>query len=156
MIWGCTGTRHGASRLQLASVGWLWSRYEFKVLHNGDCVGADEQLYHLAGAFGAKRVLHPPTNEANRAFCGLRDCVLIDEDTTEIRPEYPYYVRDRHIVNDSEVMVACPKQYFETEDKMPGGTWYTIYYTRRVKLPLAIVWPNGLIKYERWNLELIK
>ena len=153
MIWGQTGTRHGATRLQLASIGWLWSRYEIKELHDGDCKGADAQLYDLAGAFGVRRVLHPPTNPKNRAFCGLRDCVLIDEATTDIWTEYPYFVRDRHIVDASQVMVATPKQYFETEDKMPGGTWYTIYYTREQNLPLAIVWPNGLIKYERWNLR---
>ena len=50
-------------------------------------------------------------------------------------------------------MVATPKQYFETEDRMQGGTWYTIYYARKKLKPLAIVWPNGLIKYERWNLR---
>ena len=153
MIWGETGTRNGATRLQLASVGWLWSRYEIDCLHDGDCKGVDAQLYYLAQTFGvAEKVIHPPTNPKNRAYCG----VGLDPDDTLILPPKAYFVRDRDVVNASQVMVACPKQYFETEDKMPGGTWYTIYYTRSVKLPLAIVWPNGLIKYERWNLELIK
>jgi len=52
VIWGETGTRNGATRLQLASVGWLWSRYAITELHDGDCKGADAQLYELAGAFG--------------------------------------------------------------------------------------------------------
>jgi len=149
MTWGETGTRGGATRRQIASVGWLWSRYYIKELHDGDCVGVDAQLYHLAKSFGVKTVLHPPTNPANRAFSGLLDCVIVDPETTWM-PERAYFVRDRHIVDASELMVACPKQYMEL-GKMPGGTWYTINYTRRVKKPLAIVWPNGLIAYERWD-----
>jgi hypothetical protein len=66
------------------------------------------------------------------------------------RAEKGYFIRDRDVVDESELMVACPKQYMEL-GKMPGGTWWTIDYTRKVKKPLAIVWPNGLIAYERWE-----
>ena len=149
MIWGETGTRGGATRLQIASVGWLWSRYDIKELHDGDCVGVDAQLYHLAKVFGVPNiVVHPPTNPKNRAWCGGE--AFADDERITVLPTKGYYVRDRDMVDASELMVACPKQYMEL-GKMPGGTWYTINYTRRVKKPLAIVWPNGLIAYERWD-----
>lgn len=149
MIWGETGTRYGATRLQLASVGWLWSRYEIKELHNGDCVGADEQLYYLARSFGATVTLHPPTDPKYRAFCGQSDCVVFDT-TITIRPEKTYFIRDRDVVDESDVVVGLPKKPWEEDH---GGTWYTINYAREQEKPLAIVWPNGLISYERWNLE---
>jgi hypothetical protein len=151
MIWGQTGTRDGATRLQLASVGWLWSRYPIDDLHDGDARGVDAQLSGLAKVFGVPHVtMHPPINPKNRAFCGISD----DPDETLVLPPKEYFERDRDVVNAAEVMVACPKQNWENEDRrMRGGTWYTIYFTRKQHLPLAIVWPNGLIKYERWNLE---
>ena len=149
MIWGETGTRNGATRLQVASVGWLWSRYDIKELHDGDCIGTDAQLYHLARSLKVpSAVIHPPTNPKNRAWCGNEG--NRPEMSVTFRAEKGYFIRDRDVVDESEVMVACPKQYMEL-GKMPGGTWYTINYTRRVKKPLAIVWPNGLIAYERWD-----
>jgi hypothetical protein len=144
MIWGETGTRDGATRLQLASVGWLWSRYHITGLRDGDCVGVDAQLYHMARAMNLDVVIHPPTNDKFRAFCGAYDT------QTTILPEKGYYERDRDLVNASAVMVACPKQLLEL-GKMQGGTWYTINYTRKLKLPLAIAWPNGFISYENWE-----
>lgn len=154
MIWGETGTRHGATRLQLASVGWLWSRYEVEQLHDGDCVGVDEQLYQVATAFGIKTVLHPPTNWDNRAWCGHRTGVQVDM-TMTVKPDRPYFVRDRDIVNESKAMVACPNNTLDESDwaKAKGGTWYTINYTLSKNKPLAIVWPHsGHITYKNWNL----
>jgi len=153
MIWGETGTRHGATRLQVASVGWLWSRYPFEGLHDGDSVGVDEQLYHLALIMGLPEdeiVMHPPTNSKFRAWCGY------DGDgmhTVTMRGTKQYHARDRDVVDESEVMVGCPQQFFEPDSRPAGGTWYTIDYARMRKRPLAIVWPNGLITYENWNLE---
>lgn len=152
MIWGETGTREGATRLQLASVGWLWSRYEIKSLHDGDCVGVDAQLYSLARTFGVGDiVIHPPTNPKFRAFCGLSDDGKYIYQGVTVEPTQGYYVRDRAMVDATAAVVACPKQNLE-QGKMTGGTWYTINYTRRQEKPLAIVWPaTGFISYENWD-----
>jgi hypothetical protein len=144
MIWGETGTRNGATKLQVASIGWLWSRYDIKELRDGDCVGTDAQLYHLARAMDLRVTIHPPVKDTFRAFCGSYDT------KTTVLPERGYFIRDRDLVDASEVVVACPKQVLEL-GKMSGGTWYTINYTRQVKKPLAIVWLNGHISYERWD-----
>jgi hypothetical protein len=151
LIWGETGTRDGATRLQLASVGWLWSRYAITSLHDGDCVGVDAQLYQLARTFSVDEiVMHPPTNPKFRAFCGLSDDGSYIRDGVTIEKTKPYFIRDRAMVDASGAMVACPKQYFEL-GKMTGGTWYTINYSRLHGKPLAVVWPNGLIAYENWD-----
>lgn len=149
MIWGETGTRLGAPHHQIAAVAWLWAKYGIERLHNGDCVGVDEQLWYLAHSMRADISMHPPTNPKNRAYCG-RDDLL-----TTILPERAYFTRDRDIVDDSAVMVGLPRQNTEPDrswEKGNGGTWYTINYTRDQGKPLAIVWPNGHISYERWEL----
>lgn len=150
MIWAATGTRRGGTPYQIAAVGWLWSRYGITKLHNGDAIGVDAQLYHLAKAFRAKVELHPPTNPKYRAFCGLLDCVVTDTEAIWW-PEKPFKVRDRDMVNESEVVVSVQWKAKELET---GGTRYTTDYARERKLPLALVWPNGHVSFERWNLEI--
>lgn len=150
MIWGETGTRRGGTYRQITSVSWLWAKFNITRLHDGDCVGVDEQLWHLAKAFRIDISIHPPTNGKNRANCGHTDL------STTILPAKPYFVRDRDIVDDSGVMVGLPMQNYEPNESWRrgnGGTWYIINYTRKVGKPLAIVWPDGRIDYERWSLR---
>jgi hypothetical protein len=148
MIWGETGTRNGVTHRQLASAAWLFAKYGIERLHDGDCVGADEQLFYLAKALDIEVTLHPPTNEKFRAFCGQWDL------KTTILGEAAYFVRDAAIVDDAQLMVGFPKQNFEPKESWKrgnGGTWWTINYSRKRGKPLATVWPNGLITYERWE-----
>jgi len=110
------------------------------------------QLYYVAMSLKTDITIHPPLVDAYRAWCGKWDM-----NTTILQPK-SYFARDRDIVNDAEVMVGLPKQSFEPDrswEKGNGGTWYTINYTRDQEKPLAIVWPNGHITYERWNLEAL-
>ncbi len=145
LIWGVTGTRNGATVYQLASVAWLWSRYGIDVQHNGDCVGSDEQLYRIGRAFQAHIELHPPNVRAFRAFCGDRD--------DHWWRETDYLTRDAEIASNCDALVVCPKTAAE---ETRGGTWYTINYARKLKIPIAVVWPDGLITYENWTLEKIE
>ena len=147
LIWGETGSRNGATQRQIASVAFLWAKYGIEELHDGDCKGVDSQLFSLAMIFGVDHlVIHPPTNPANRAFCGQRSSA--EKAVSSIRPEKPYFVRDRDVVEESEVMACVPDTPFEKEK---GGTWYTIRHTRKQGKPLAIAWPNGHISYENWE-----
>jgi len=151
MIWGETGTRLGATHRQIATVAWLWAKWGLDRLHNGDCIGVDEQLYYLVKAFQFRVdvSIHPPTIEKHRAWCGQHDLM------TTVLAEKAYLVRDRDIVDDAFVMVGVPRQQSEPKESWRrgnGGTWYTINYTRDQGKPLAIVWPNGSVDYERWEL----
>ena len=145
MIWGVTGTRHGATNPQLVSVAWLWNKYTITGLHNGDCKGVDAQAFFLAKAFGSFITLHPPTNGDWRAFLDK-----YADDQVEVRPHCGYFTRDKHIVIEAMAMVAVPLQNVEADY---GGTWKTVGFTRERKKPLAIVWPNGFISYEHWTLD---
>ncbi len=54
-------------------------------------------------------------------------------------------VRDKDIVNPAERMIAAPAG---TTEELRSGTWATIRYARKKKVPLSIVWPDGTISYE--------
>lgn len=141
--------------MQIASVGWLWSRYAIDELHDGDAVGVDTQLYWLACAMQVPHiVIHPPVNIKFRSGCGLDEAFRPSTVTVTIRELKGYHARDRDVVDESQAMVGCPKQALPEEmwADATGGTWYTINYTLEVKKPLAIVWPNGHITYRNWNL----
>lgn len=142
MIWAATGTRYGATSFQLASVGWVWSRYGITELHDGDAIGVDEQLYYLGRAFGAKIVMHPPRSSKFRAWCG--------DNKDEFRRPKGYFERDKDMVNESGTLVGCPKHTFEEFEH--SGTWNTIRYARTLGRPIAIIWPGGRIAYENWTL----
>jgi hypothetical protein len=51
----------------------------------------------------------------------------------------------------STVMIAAP---LESVEQAYGGTWRTIEMTRKAKRPLAIVWRDGAVTRERWELVL--
>ena len=148
MIWAVTGTRHGATPFQLASVGWLFSRYEIKTLHDGDAIGVDEQVYYLARAFKAQIEIHPPANDKYRAFCGF------DSDVPNYRdvhhPPKPYHERDEDMVDACEALVSVQ---WKAEEMSRGGTRYTTEYARTLNRPIALVWPNGHISYENWTID---
>jgi hypothetical protein len=99
-------------------------------LHFGDCDGSDKEAFALAKEQKARTVAHPPDVDKLRAFC----------EADEIREPYPYLVRDGHIVDEVEALVATPaKQYEERR----SGTWATVRRARRAKKPVFIVWPDG-------------
>jgi hypothetical protein len=79
-----------ALRLSLASLG-------HAVLHHGDAVGADAEAHEQAVALGWSVIIHPPINEAWRAR----------KAASEERAPKPYLVRNRDIVDETELLVAA-------------------------------------------------
>ena len=47
--------------------------------------------------------------------------------------------RDRTIVEETDVLLVCPKQM---ERQLKGGTWYTHDYAVKLGKPLSIIWPK--------------
>ena len=137
---GFTGTRKGVTQPQ-------WEALEQVLLslpnvadefHHGDCVGADAEADEVAHDLGLYVVIHPPVDEALRAFCRYAD---------ETRPAKTHFARNRDIVNETEALVATPGTM---EEEAFGGTWYTINYARKRGKPIVIVWPDGSVTYEGW------
>lgn len=131
---GFTGSREGATSVQLGKLtSFLRGATEF---HHGDCVGADEEANELAFLMQVPTVLHPPTDNKQRAFTfGHYKSAF----------PAPYLVRNQDIVNQTDVLVAFPKS---DQEEIRSGTWSTIRYARKIGKQLIIIYPDGRVEKE--------
>lgn len=141
---GFTGTRHGMTEQQLATVPYALTRIalihagpEPFVAHHGDRVGADSQFHRLCRARGYRIVGHPPLNGTHRAHCEF----------DEARDRRDFLVRNRDIVKAADYMIATPA---DEDEQTRGGTWSTVRFARKWNRPLALCLPSGRVKWERW------
>ncbi len=130
---GFTGTQHGltwAQRGRLIVI--LRSSFDphHDVFHHGDCVGADAMAHDLAHKEGYQIVRHPPLDPKHRAFCneGVQ------------RKLKRYLDRNHDIVNESDVLIACP---YQAKEVMRSGTWATIRYARKRGKQVIFIFPSG-------------
>ena len=146
---GFTGTQRGLSKFQKESLTKLFSELivndrgcEF---HQGDCVGADQQAnkINLHEHTWCRRIGHPPTNDRKRAWCSVDEWRIVK----------PYLERNHDIVDETEVLIACPKSLVEEQR---SGTWATVRYAKSLGKEIYIVWPNGEIKHIEETEELVK
>ncbi len=128
---GVTASQTGLTEAQTRSAAYLVTSKAVAELHHGDCIGGDAQLHDIASANSIRTVVHPPSNESKRAFCAA-DIVL---------PPRGYRERNRDIVDSVELLVAFPSSMFEI---VRSGTWMTVRIARATKVPVIVVWPNGL------------
>jgi hypothetical protein len=97
-------------------------------LHHGDCVGSDKAAHEVARQLNLRIVIHPPVNGALRAYC-VGD---------ELRPEYDYLDRNRHIVEDTDWLIALP----DGPERARSGTWSTVRYADRLAKPKSVFLPE--------------
>lgn len=137
---GVTASRYGLTSKQRA---YLRSRLaelitehgkEGVELHHGWCVGGDEQACVIAGQMGVRLVAHPASGVDARWMSGL----LVDE----VRAARPPLIRNRHIVNETELLLAFPRQPVE---QLRSGTWSTVRYARLLEGPREVVLPDGTV-----------
>lgn len=151
---GLTGTKTGMTAAQKKSVKKILLSFAEMVtssgkglvhmqLHHGDCVGADADFHQIGLDIGVPRiVIHPPVNDKYRAWC---DKIESGETIVVLEKEYEYLTRNKHIVDAGlTLMIGTPKGFGE---ELRSGTWHAIRYTKKQKVPLAIVWPDGKIKF---------
>lgn len=105
-------------------------------VHYGDCTGADYELFLLAKSLGIRTVTHPPDNPAYRMFTN----------GDEIRGELSYLDRNIRIVEESDYIVACPREEHEIAR---SGTWMTIRYAQKVGRTRVILYPCGRVDIYR-------
>jgi len=131
---GFTGTREGMTDEQKSKVSEILKDFDIEEAHHGDCVGADSDFHEMLDENVIH--IHPPKNESKRAFCegGI------------VYSGRPYLVRNRDIVNSSDILIATPKDM--KEHFRSSGTWATIRFARHRKIPIYIVWPDGTLKVE--------
>ena len=102
---------------------------------HGDCVGADAEAHQLARAL-VSRIRIRPCDHPSRAWCTGADEVC------EVRK--PLH-RNRDIVNDADVLIACPPTAHELRR---SGTWTTIRYARKRSIPIVLLLPDGTVTTE--------
>lgn len=103
-------------------------------LHHGDCKGADAACHEVAKSYGFRVILHPPTMDSRRAH--------LDDDCDEVWPAREYLIRNREIVDNTDILVACP----QGPEVQRSGTWSTVRYALRQGLTVILIHPDGSIE----------
>ena len=137
-----TGTRRGLTEEQRTSLKKIFTEAKATVFTHGDCVGADYDAHMVAHEMGLTIRKRPCYLDTQRAFA--------EEGETVADPEAPLD-RNKKIVDEGKILVACPGQDFE---ERRSGTWYTIRYARKINKPLVIIWPNGQPQFENWKKRM--
>ena len=128
---GFTGTQKGMTEAQKKTFTEIISQYTSLEFHHGDCIGADEEAHKIVlKTKKAVITIHPPDDSIKRAFCS-GDKVL---------PPFPYLTRNKHIVQNSDYLIATPK---EDKEVLRSGTWSTIRYAKKLGLQVMIIFPDG-------------
>jgi hypothetical protein len=131
---GFTGTRQGMTPKQLACFRQLLPGAEGE-FHMGMCVGADVQAAEIARQEGYRIVGHPPTETR----------LMVKFHCHELRMAEGYLDRNRRIVEETEMLLATPKEALEA---LRSGTWATIRYARQLKRNILIILPDGCLRAE--------
>lgn len=131
---GFTGNQVGMSKEQRKAVYTLYIKLNLTEFHHGDCIASDETAHKLALYYNkCEIIIHPPENPSKRAFCKW---------FTEIREEKPYIERNHAIVDETECLIATPKEF---EEQLRSGTWATFRYAKKTKKKIYLVYPDGSI-----------
>ena len=127
---GFTGSREGMSDSQVESFYMLLGKMGMTEFHHGDCMGADAEAHMIVqNSFpDVKIVVHPPKEQIARAYC----------DGDELRPQFDYLERDKHIVEECEFLFAAP---LRSQEQARSGTWATIRHARHISR-LHIILPR--------------
>lgn len=138
IVYGFTGTREGLTLPQRAALAFYLKHHPAAELHQGCCIGADEEVTEVVEAakinFGIPCPLigwpsNLPGMTSTSAQLRCRD----------IHDPAPPLDRNRLIVHMADVLLACPRG---PEDQR-SGTWYTVRHARRVGCPVVFFWPDG-------------
>jgi hypothetical protein len=131
---GFTGTKNGMTFDQknnfLVTLDELNDEHHLEEFHHGDCIGADEDAHQIVETYFPHVMIHihPPENGYKRAFCkgGFS------------HQERPFLVRNRHIVDLTDVLIATPDgeaEHGQLSD-MPKKLIRTLQLLGQVVIPL--------------------
>jgi hypothetical protein len=153
---GFTGTRRGMTEAQVMAMHTevLGRRVRPSVWLHGGCVGADEDSVVAVRLWQAPLEEPPPAPVRVVALPGRSASGPATHDlqseaairsSDEVRAVDTHFARNRRIVEECEVLVACPATMAEAAS---GGTWYTVNQARRAGRRVIIVWPDGSVTEE--------
>lgn len=126
---GFTGTQAGMTIKQETEL-MAYLAVHCASFHHGDCIGADAQAHNIARQLLIPIIIYPPIIKTKRAFC---------KDYSSIREPKDYLVRNHDIVDNTDMLIACPKT---AEEEMRSGTWATVRYARKIGRSILIINPK--------------
>ena len=129
---GFTGTRNVPTAKQKRALDVLLMRldgeFDITEVSHGDCKGSDKNFHDTVRSLlpGVKINVYPPTDKKHRAFCY--------GDITH--KEMEYLDRNQAIVDNSDILIATPK---ESSEILRSGTWATIRMAKKKGMPVHIL-----------------
>jgi hypothetical protein len=137
MIYGFTGSRQGMTSQQKEMFRDLLEQSEaskFDAFHHGCAVGCDVEAAEIAKRFQVFIVGHPGIDDHGivRSNWTMFDDITVDP--------LPFLERNRVIVTDCQLLIACPAT---NEEVRRSGTWSTIRFARSAHRRLMIIYPDG-------------
>ena len=134
---GFTGTRDGFTAAQkqyfetlLAGIA-LANRYAD--FHHGDCEGADAEAHDIVRQLCPDWTIHiHPGPEGDSYRAGRTGDVYY--------PPKTHFARNRDIVHASSLIIGVSKA---PQRLARGGTWYTLDFAVKAKVPTKVLWPAG-------------
>ncbi len=126
MIIGFTGTQKGMNKSQAAQVRTILFDIGPSEVHHGGCVGADSEFHAIALELNLWIVLHPPIIKDRQ---GIHEAHIV-------KPRRSYLERNKDIVDDCDMIIACPVQRYEIRR---SGTWSTVRYARSLGIPCTVI-----------------
>lgn len=144
---GFTGTREGMTNAQAARFKELLAELTPDELHQGCCIGADDEATVFFASYATNRLLEgfepvrivgypsdiPSTTSKNAVtWCD------------ELKEPKPPLERDKDIVDalteSEDVLFATPKGMAE---ERRSGTWFTVRYARKHGKRIVVIYPDG-------------
>ena len=127
---GFTGTQIGMTAIQCGLFLGRLRELHPTEFHHGDCIGADWNAHNIIRHHfpGCRVVIHPPIIERKRTFCA----------GDFVHEPLDYLVRDKNIVNATDLLIAAPKSDVES---LRSGTWSTVRYAKKTGKKVILIFP---------------
>jgi hypothetical protein len=140
-----TGTRRGLTAAQRETLRRILTSPRLRIvrLTHGGAIGADAEVHEIALALTPADL---PWLPGGRLEVWLRPSDRADQSAPclgagRVFPARPPLERNRDIVADSGLLIACPAERVE---QARGGTWSTIRHARESgRADVLAVWPDG-------------
>lgn len=133
---GFSGSQRVPTKSQKQTLLVLFEEHKPVMVRHGGCIGSDFQFHIMALAMGCKVTVHLPTDQRK-----THPEVLVPHPDVFLLPPFPFLVRNHHIVDGSQLLIATP----DGQERLRSGTWATIRYARKVRCPRLIVYPDGTV-----------
>lgn len=141
---GFTGTQKGMTQEQVFTFyNFLQEHKDINEFHHGQCIGTDVDSHKII------RGQHHLTRKLNNFLSQIKIVIHLSIDTKKvervelpfkIKEPKPYLERNKDIVNETDLLIACPKS---DKEELRSGTWSTIRYAKKMNKKVIIIYPNG-------------